>query len=200
MYEKFCVCSFDGSFHPLCQPSKFVSIRMAPCLLVPWVFDEMSIFHLFSRFFIQDCPCKLELVAFHLCVLLRECCARTRCAKSCVNVHLSFLALVLSTGLSKESAMGSSSWAMNQGREVGAQDGDATLLISCVKVTPGGFAVDATIFWGSVVVVRPLGLGGKSCVLCCHFALGSPSFVCRSGGLCHFFALLMHLALLCWCC
>ena len=90
-------------------------------------------------------------------------------AKSCINIHVLFWALVLSACLSNDGAMVWSSCVMNWGRELSVLGGDATMSVLGGKVTTGGSVVDARIFWGSVVVVLQLVLGGKSCILCFLF-------------------------------
>ena len=106
--------------------------------------------------------CWLPTTLSHWCQII---CLRVSCAKSCIDVQVSFLALVLSAGLSNACWMGSSSWVMKQGRLVDTPCGVATMLVFNRNMTTGGPVVEVTIFWGSGVVLVPLVLGDKSCVL-----------------------------------
>ena len=57
------------------------------------------------------------------------------------------------------------------GQEAWCCGNDATNSGVGGNITKGGFAVDATIFWGSVVLAALLFICGKSCVLCVLFSM-----------------------------
>ena len=87
---------------------------------------------------------------------------------------MGFFAQVLSAGWLYVVGLISSSCMINLGSDLGSSCGDSTNAGVGGDTTRGGFVVEMTIFWGSLVFMSPSIVAGKCCVSCvfsCLFTL-----------------------------